>query len=59
MNKIDITTARPRQQQKRSQRFYVCVAVFQVACHYENLMQKPKKKFQQKKKDSKKKLKTK
>ena len=50
MNKIEITTARPRQQQKRSQRFYVCVAVFQVACHYENLMQKPKKKFQQKKK---------
>ena len=50
MNKIEITTARPRQQQKRSQRFYVCVAVFQVACHYEKLMQKPKEKFNKNKK---------
>ena len=47
MNKIEITTARLRQQQKRSQRFYVYVAVFQVACHYEKLVQKPKKTFQQ------------
>ena len=50
MNKIEITTARPRQQQKRSQRLYVCVTVFQVACHYENLMQKPKKNFNKNKK---------